>query len=206
MTDGAFPVPFSHPFLNKMPDARNTSSRPAGPAPRPAGPAPRPVGPDPAVISWYAARLAASDALITRRLACDGIHCYRTRFAPGIVFMRCTLKYAADLISEFWGKVYFYLNPERKQPAPIPERQMNNFILVTSVTDDLIPLTDVTEEFLKGDRVRVTGGLFQGAEGVVKRIKGHQRLVVSINCFTAVATCYIRPEFLEKITEPETRL
>ena len=98
-----------------------------------------------------------------------------------------------------WGKIYFYLDPERKHPAPIPERQMNNFILVTSVSDDLIPLVEVTPELLKGDRVRVTGGLFEGAEGVIKRIKGDRRLIVSIDCFTAVATCFIRPEFLEKI-------
>ena len=76
---------------------------------------------------------------------------------------------------------------------------MNNFILVTSVSDDIIPLGEVSQELLKGDRVRVTGGLFEGAEGVVKRIKGDHRLVVSINSFVAVATCFIKPEFLEKI-------
>lgn len=152
-------------------------------------------------ISWYAARIVASAPVIAKHLAYDGIHCYRTKFAPGIVFMRCTMRFASDLLSEFWGKVYFYLDTERKHPASIPEKEMNNFILVTSVSDELIPLTDITEEFLKGDRVRVTSGLFQGAEGVVKRIKGHQRLVVSINCFTAVATCHIGAESLEKISE-----
>ena len=160
----------------------------------------RNAGPAPS-FQWFAARIVGSDAIITKRLAYDGIHCYRTKFAPGIVFMRCAMSFATDLISEFWGRLYFYLNPERKHPAPIPEKEMNNFILVTSVSDELIPLTDVTEEFLKGDRVRVTAGLFEGAEGIVKRIKGHQRLVVSINCFTAVATCHIRADFLEKINE-----
>ena len=148
---------------------------------------------------WFAARILGSDALITKRLAYDGIHCYRTKFAPGIIFMRCTSGFASDLLSEFWGKIYFYLDTERKHPAPIPDREMNNFILVTSASDELIPLSDVSEEFLKGDRVRVIAGVFEGAEGVVKRIKGHQRLMVSINCFAAVATCHIRPEFLEKI-------
>lgn len=150
---------------------------------------------------WFAARIVSSVALITKRLTRDGIHCYSTKFAPGIVFMRCTAQFTSDLLSEFWGKIYFYLDSERKCPEAIPERQMNNFILVTSVSDDLIPLGEVTPELLKGDRVRVTGGLFEGAEGVIKRIKGDRRLVVSINCLTAVATCFIRPEFLEKINE-----
>lgn len=111
------------------------------------------------------------------------------------------MAYSFGLVSEYWGKIYFYLNPERKYPEPIPERQMNNFILVTSVSDDLIPLGEVTQELLKGDKVRVIGGLFEGAEGVIKRIKGDHRLIVSIDCFTAVATCFIRSDFLEKINE-----
>lgn len=148
---------------------------------------------------WYAARIIAGNAIITKQLALDGIHCYRTKYAPGILFMRSTPSYVSRLILSYYGRIYFYLNPEHKHPAPIPDREMNNFILVTSVSDELIPLGEVTPEFLKGDRVRVTGGLFSGAEGVVKRIKGDRRLIVSIDCFTAVATCYIRPEFLEKV-------
>lgn len=148
---------------------------------------------------WFAARTAGSDAIISRHLACDGIHCYRTKFAPGILFLRCTSGYASEMISSFWGRIYFYLDPERKSPAPIPEKEMDNFILVTSVSDDLIPLGEVTPELLVGDKVRVTGGLFEGAEGVVKRIRGSRRLIVSIDNFTAVATCYIKPELLEKI-------
>lgn len=151
------------------------------------------------ISQWFAARIVSSAALITKRLVYNGIHCYRTKFAPGIVFMRCTASYTSELLSEFYGKIYFYLDSERKYPEPIPEKQMNNFILVTSVSDNLIPLGEVSWELLKGDRVRVTGGLFQGAEGVIKRIKGDHRLIVSIDCFTAVATCFIRPELLEKI-------
>lgn len=193
-----------------MPEPQNTYNRHAGPdpaSPRHCGldrhaeldsASPRHCGLDPQ-SHWYAARLTASAALFLKRLAHDGIHSYRTQFAPGIVFLRCTAGYASQLLSDYWGKLYFYLDTEHKLPAPISEKEMNNFILVTSVSDEIIPLSDVTDEFLKGDRVRVTAGLFEGAEGVVKRIKGDHRLVVSINSFVAVATCFIRPEFLEKI-------
>ena len=79
------------------------------------------------------------------------------------------MAYASGLVSENWGKIYFYLNPERKHPAPIPERQMNNFILVTSVSDDLIPLGEVTQELLKGDKVRVIGGTGSFGNAVLNR-------------------------------------
>lgn len=148
---------------------------------------------------WFAARVAPGDTIISKKLAIDSIHCYRTKYAPGILFLRCREAYVLDLIQTFYGRIFFYLDTERKSPAPIPEKEMNNFILVTSVADDMIVLDNVTKDFLKGDRVRVTGGLFEGAEGVIKRIKGDRRLVVAIDCFTAVATGYIRPEFLEKI-------
>lgn len=134
----------------------------------------RHAGPDQVSLQsqWFASRIVSSAAIITRRLAYDGIHCYQTKFAPGIVFMRCASSYTSEILSKFLGKAYFYLNSGRKHPEPIPERQMNNFILATSVPDDLIPLGEVTPELLKGDRVRVNSGLFNGVEGVIKRIKG----------------------------------
>ena len=47
-----------------------------------------------------------------------------------------------------------------------------------------------------GDRVRVTGGVFKGAEGYIKRIKGRRRLIVSITGICAVATSFIPNCFL----------
>lgn len=151
-------------------------------------------------IRWYAARISNGEALITKRLAGDGITSYRTKYASGIVFLRCTRAYAYELVSLFYGKVFFYLDTERKTPAPISDREMDNFILVTSASDELIALGEVTPDFLQGDKVRVKDGLLKGAEGVVKRIKGSRRLIVSINGCTAVATCFIKPELLEKVT------
>ena len=43
----------------------------------------------------------------------------------------------------------------------------------------------------------------QVAEGVVKRIKGDRRLVVSITGIACVATCFIHPSLLEPIPENE---
>lgn len=148
---------------------------------------------------WYACRFAGGAPLVCKQLELDGIQCYRTRFAPGIVFLRCTRAYADALVRDHWGSVFFYRNAKHTEPEPINDRIMANFVLVTSASDELIPLGEVSEELLRGDRVRVTEGLFKDAEGVVKRVKGSRRLIVAIEGITAVATCYIRPDYLKKI-------
>ena len=49
-------------------------------------------------------------------------------------------------------------------------------------------------------RCRVTEGVFKGAEGYIRRVKGNRRLIVSIEGVVAVATTYTPGCFLEKIT------
>ena len=148
---------------------------------------------------WFAARPIGSDAVVCKSLELDGIRTYRSAFSGRILFLRCTFGYLRGLQNEFWGKLYFYRCALSPVPEPIPDSQMNNFILVTSVSNLLIPLGTVTPDFIQGDRVRVIGGVFRGAEGVIKRVKGDRRLIVSIDGVTAVATCFISPELLEKI-------
>lgn len=149
--------------------------------------------------NWYASRVFKSRSTVIRCLEKDAVHYYQTKFAPGLLFVYCTEEYVRQFSTLFWGTVYFYRDLSEKQIKPVSTREMNMFILVTSVTDNLLRLDNPTPEFLQGDRVRVTGGLFQGAEGIIKRIKGDRRLVVSIDGVTAVATSYIRPEYLEVV-------
>lgn len=94
-----------------------------------------------------------------------------------------------------------YFDRETKKPAIISDPEMDAFMLVTSTDDPgLEYLSDAPEEFRRGDRVRVTEGVFKGAEGYIRRIKGNRRLIVSIEGVVAVATTYIPGSFLEKIT------
>lgn len=53
----------------------------------------------------------------------------------------------------------------------------------------------------KGDRVRITGGVFEGVEGIFVRVKGDRRVVVSIQGVMAVATTFIHPSLIVPITE-----
>ncbi len=45
----------------------------------------------------------------------------------------------------------------------------------------------------------MTGGLYEGAEGYIRKVRSDRRLVVEVKGVAVVAVSYIDPEFLEKI-------
>jgi hypothetical protein len=49
--------------------------------------------------------------------------------------------------------------------------------------------------------VRITGGIFEGVEGVFMRIKGDKRLVVSIPNLFSVVTAYIPSCYVQALDE-----
>lgn len=73
---------------------------------------------------------------------------------------------------------------------------MELFMQITSAdTSDLEYFSDEAIDYRSGDKVRVTGGPFKGAEGYIKRIRGNRRLVVALEGIIAVATTYIPGTF-----------
>ena len=87
-----------------------------------------------------------------------------------------------------------------KKPYPIPEKEMNIFMLVCSSGESGLEYFGADDSFFrKGDRVKVVDGVFKGAEGYIRRIRGNRRLFVSIHGVCAVATSYIPQCFLRKI-------
>ncbi len=98
---------------------------------------------------------------------------------------------------------FVYRTSDWQDFSVIPDRQMTLFILVTNSGDSGLRFfsADDISHFTSGDKVRVTEGPLKGAEGYVKRIKKHRRLLVSIEGIVAVATSYIPPQFLEKIVD-----
>lgn len=89
--------------------------------------------------------------------------------------------------------LYTYVNEKwKKVPSLISEYEMDMFRLVTSSgAAGLDYFGGDSIVYGIGDRVRVTGGVFKGAEGYIKRIKGKRRLIVSITGICAVATSFI---------------
>lgn len=99
--------------------------------------------------------------------------------------------------------VRFYMDRETCLPLTVPEREMRNFIAVAGTQDEqllYLPLSEVALK--KGDRVRITGGIFEGAEGELLRLRGDRRLVVRIPGLMAVATAFIHPSLVQRIATP----
>ena len=114
-----------------------------------------------------------------------------------------------DLVSEsvrlikkgnsYWGCCPFH---SEKTPSfhVVPDRQMSSFIAVAGAYDEQVVYLDSQVVSLReGDRVRITGGVFAGVEGVFLRVKGDRRVVVSIEGVMAVATAFVHPSLIERI-------
>lgn len=151
-------------------------------------------------LNWFAAKMVRNRPLVRSAVKQDGVKTYIAPVVSNILFIYSTRTYLDTLIKCCPGSLYFYRNPQRTEPQVIDEKQMRNFMLVTSAPGDcLIAIDEADRKFLQGQKVRVTGGIFQGAEGVIKRIKGDRRLIVSITGIACVATTFIHPALLEPV-------
>lgn len=98
--------------------------------------------------------------------------------------------------------VRYIIDRETHQPLIIPEVQMRSFIAVSgSYEEQIVYLDPEITALQKGDRVHVTGGIFEGVEGIILRVKGDRRIAVCIQGVMAVATAYVHPSLIEKIED-----
>ncbi len=117
-----------------------------------------------------------------------------------LIFVRCTRSWMAAYKESTTLPIRYYMNKEKHEPIVVPKCQMDNFIAVAGSYDEqLIFLNPSPGDFCHGDRVKILGGPFEGAEGVFVRVKGDRRVVVSVDGVVAVATTFIHPSLLQKI-------
>jgi transcription antitermination factor NusG len=91
----------------------------------------------------------------------------------------------------------YYRDSHSKEIIVVPDKDMQNFISVASVTEERVIYMSSKEVDLKqGTRVRIIGGLFEGVEGIFMRIKGDRRVVVSIPNFLSVATTFVPLQYI----------
>ncbi len=121
-----------------------------------------------------------------------------------LMFVRANPQAASELqgIVEGRAMVYTRRTDSGREPEPIPDREMELFMLVTSGDSGEIEyLGEDSPRYHCGDRVRVTDGPFKGSEGHIVRIRDNRRLVVTIEGLCAVATGYIPRPFLCRIDD-----
>ena len=171
-------------------------------------------------IHWYAIRIFHNKArAIKAQVDKDGLQSYvpmRTveKFSngntsyinepviPSLIFIRADQGHIENIRKDPASYAGVYCYPGTSTPAVIPDREMEMFIFVTTVGNQNLEAIDIS--LAKGDRIRVTNGMFKGAEGYITRVHNAKRLIVAIEGIAAVATTYIPKDYVEKIVESQS--
>ena len=99
--------------------------------------------------------------------------------------------------------VRYIIDRETNRPLIVPDSQMRSFIAVSgNYEEQIVYLDPAVTALQKGDRVRITGGVFEGVEGIILRVKGDRRVSVCIKGVMAVATAYVHPSLMELVSDP----
>ena len=127
----------------------------------------------------------------------------------GLIFLRGTLEGVREIIRFRRDGLFIRKSTftNKEDYLSVSEHDMRNFIACTEQAGENITYYNPDEIHLQvGDKIRVKGGMFDGREGVIMRIKGKRRrqLVVSIPGIVYAAV-ELEPELLEFIS-PEQQV
>ena len=169
-------------------------------------------------LSWYALRATYSRELKAQTMLAErGVRTFipmmwrkRTvdgheekRLLPavsGLVFA-CATRATLDTFIRSFGEarpVNYYWDRTAASPLTVPDKAMEDFISVASTMDeDIIYLTEVSDKLREGQTVKVKSGPFAGITGRIVRIRKSRRIMVELPGMLAVASTYVRPEEVE---------
>lgn len=169
------------------------------------------------LFSWYALRVSYSRELkIQAQLQAAGVRTFVPmiwrrgqdkvkKLVPAVTNLCFVHWTQADIESYIRGfgdssPVHFYWDRTSSSRLVVPDKAMEDFIKVSSSMDeDLIYITEITEKLREGQTVRVVAGPFKGVEGKVVRIRKSRRVLVELPGMLAVATTFVNPSSLEII-------
>lgn len=169
-------------------------------------------------IFWYAIRVLKEVKFVLEELRHENKETYyatqmkevsyrgktRIKEVPiftSLIFVKCSEKFLRDFKYRHTDHLFFYRDLSTGLPGKIDDHEMEVFRMVTRIKnqEDVKFFDEDRPEFHKGDKVRVTGGVFEGAEGYIKRVGGDRKLLVCITGVAAVLLSNIPPQFLEKV-------
>ena len=117
-----------------------------------------------------------------------------------LCFVRWTKAAIDDFIRSYGesSPVHYYWDRTASRPMTVPDKAMEDFITVSSTMDeDLVYLTEISEKLREGQNVKVREGAFAGVIGKIIRIRKSRRIMVELPGMFAVASTYVRPENIE---------
>lgn len=126
----------------------------------------------------------------------------------GLLFLKCTQEDFRSLMlnrSLIPGMTPYYNHFAtnefgRNEYLTVPDRQMESFmIIVESNNQNIIVNQADIPQIIEGDHVIVTGGVFEGVEGVVMKFKHQKRVVVELDGVGRYATAYVPGALLKRV-------
>ncbi len=135
-------------------------------------------------------------------------------YAPALVnyiFIRTSLDGLRNLKADKrkYGHLRYVMSRGRDEAyapvteiAHIPEKQMRDFMrAIDDANEHVVLLQNMAFACKPGQKVKITNGLFEGIEGVVKSIKKHLCVVIAIRGVMAVAITNVPRKYLQRIDD-----
>lgn len=120
-----------------------------------------------------------------------------------IIFIRATASGIQELKQPARIPMLQYMMDQRLgKKITVPEKQMRTFIAVAGSYDESLRFFGPAEiNFTKAQKVRITGGLFEGCEGVFVKVKGYRsrKVIVEIKGVVSVALVSVHPDLVAPI-------
>ncbi len=142
-------------------------------------------------------RIADADAENPRRELVPAIN--------NLIFVRLTQERISELkrTNEVLEPLRYMMDHTAEEAHAIMtvgDREMENFMRVASRTDDSVMFLDETSVVGKeGKRVKIIGGVFEGVEGVIRRVKRCKRVVVELEGIASVAIAHVPVGLLKEV-------
>lgn len=170
-------------------------------------------------VEWFAMRVTYHRELEAKRLLDErgvenfipmkyekSVRTGRKHLVPvihNIIFVRTTASRIQELKKPTCVPLLQYMMDQRLgKKITVPEKQMRQFIAVTGTYDETLRFFGPSEiNFTKAQKVRITGGMFEGCEGVFVKVKGSRakKVVIEIQGIVAVALVSVHPDLVVPI-------
>lgn len=123
---------------------------------------------------------------------------------PRVLFIKTTREKALELERRGWDTnqslvpFWIYRFPSDDQIQVIPDSSINLLRLLTANDATRCEIFN-KKEFKENEHVRITGGIYEGYEGYVQRVKKNKHVIVKIEGICLIMLPFIHPDLLEQI-------
>ena len=137
----------------------------------------------------------------------NGLEYVEKQLVSSLLFVHCPEEWLKAFKEKHFSELMWYSQPgDNRCPAPIRDSEMKSFMILTAGGRPVEYLGSTITDFRRGQKVRVIGGIYKGAEGYIKRVRRNRKFLVAITGIAVVAISYIHPDYLETIEDENNNI